>query len=71
MDAGMHAGGMALSMGFWLLTNAVLWIVPLWFLLPRGGLNRYLSLLGAIPMAGIVLLWVLALKRWPGDNRGA
>jgi hypothetical protein len=64
---GEVAGGMAVSMTFWLLTNAVLWIVPLWFLLPRAGMNRYLSLIGAIPLGGTIMLWILALKRWPGE----
>jgi hypothetical protein len=50
------------------VANAVLWIVPLWFLLPRAGMSQYLSLLGIIPLAGMILLWILALKRWPGDE---
>ncbi len=50
------------------ITNAVLWIVPLWFLLPRAGMSPYLSFLGIIPLAGMILLWIVALKRWPGDE---
>jgi hypothetical protein len=53
------------------LANAVLWIVPLWFLLPRAGMSPYLSFLAIIPLAGTILLWVLALKRWPGDETRA
>jgi hypothetical protein len=51
-----------------LLANAVLWIVPLWFLMPRAGMNRNLAFLAIIPMAGTVLLWIVALKRWPGEE---
>jgi hypothetical protein len=51
-----------------LLANAILWVVPLWFLLPRAGMNRNLALVGAVPMAGTVLLWIVALKHWPGDE---
>jgi hypothetical protein len=53
------------------VANAVLWIVPLWYLLPRAGMNRNLAFLGAIPVAGTVLLWVVALRRWPGDEMRA
>jgi hypothetical protein len=53
------------------VANAVLWIVPLWYLLPRAGMNRNLAFLGAIPVVGTVLLWVVALKRWPGDDMRA
>ena len=51
-----------------LLVNAVLWGVPLYRLLPRAGLNPNLAILGAIPIVGTVLLWVLAFRRWPGDG---
>ena len=51
-----------------LLANGVLWGVPLWHLLPRAGMNRNLALLGIVPLAGTILLWIVALKRWPGDE---
>lgn len=51
-----------------LLVSAVLLVVPLWMLLPRAGLPAPLALVGIIPFGAIVLLWVMALKRWPGDN---
>jgi hypothetical protein len=54
-----------------LIANAVLWVVPLWYLLPRAGMNRNLALLGAVPIAGTVLLWIVALRRWPGDEARA
>lgn len=63
-DAGM---AMSRSLFLWLLANAILWIVPLWFLLPRAGMSRYLALIGVIPLGGTILLWILALKRWPGE----
>lgn len=63
-DAGMAMSG---SLFLWLLANAILWIVPLWFLLPRAGMSRYLALIGVIPLGGTILLWILALKRWPGE----
>ena len=51
----------------WLL-GAVLLGVPLWKLLPRAGMNPYLSLLALVPIAGIVVLWILAFRQWPGDD---
>lgn len=66
-DAGMAMSG---SLFLWLLANAILWIVPLWFLLPRAGMSRYLAFIGVIPLEGTILLWILALKRWPGEMTG-
>ena len=54
-----------------LLANAVLWIVPLRQLLPRAGMSRNLAWLGAVPMLGMVLLWIVALRRWPMETVGA
>ena len=51
-----------------LLISAALFVVPLWLLLPRAGLPAPLALVGIIPLGAVVLLWVMALKRWPGDN---
>ncbi|CAN5673806.1 hypothetical protein BH23PSE1_BH23PSE1_01830 [soil metagenome] len=76
MGGGMMGGGMMGGMAtgallFWLLANAVLWIVPLYYLLPRAGMNRNLAFLGAVPFLGVILLWVAALKHWPGDEARA
>jgi hypothetical protein len=54
-----------------LIANGILWAVPLWRLLPRAGMNRNLAFLGFVPLAGTILLWVLALRSWPDDARGA
>jgi hypothetical protein len=50
-----------------LVANAVLWVVPLWYLLPRAGMNRNLAWIGAVPALGTVMLWIVALRRWPGE----
>jgi hypothetical protein len=54
-----------------LAANAVLWCVPLYKLMPRAGMNRNLAFAAAVPPLGTILLWVLALKRWPGDDMRA
>lgn len=52
------------------LISAVLLVVPFWMLLPRAGLAPQWALAAVIPFGAIVLLWVLALRRWPGDYAG-
>jgi hypothetical protein len=54
-----------------LVANAVLWCVPLYMLMPRAGLSRRLAFAAAVPAVGTILLWVLALRRWPGDDAKA
>jgi hypothetical protein len=50
-----------------LLANAVLWVVPLWVLVPRAGMSRNIAWIGVVPMLGMVVLWIVALKRWPTE----
>jgi hypothetical protein len=57
-------GGMGLIMA---LLLAALVVYPFWRILPRAGLSPWLALLAVFPLATLILLWVLALKRWPGD----
>ena len=42
-------------------------IVPFWRIFPRAGWPSALSILMILPLVNIILLWVLAFKRWPGD----
>jgi len=51
----------------WLVV-AVLTVIPFWKLLPRAGISPYVSLLAAIPVVPLVLLWILAFTTWPGDR---
>lgn len=43
-------------------------IVPFWKIFPRAGWPAHLALLMAITPVNLVLLWILAFKRWPGDT---
>ncbi len=55
---------------FWLIVNAVIWVVPLYRILPRAGMNKNIAFVAAIPAAGMILLWVLAFRRWPAETMG-
>jgi hypothetical protein len=47
---------------------AAIVIFPMWKLCERAGLNPMWSLVSAIPLGLLVLLYVLALREWPGDR---
>lgn len=50
------------------LLGVLLLGVPLYKLLPRAGMNPMWALVSLVPIAGIALLWVVAFRRWPGDD---
>ena len=62
---------MGMSMGIWQIFILLIWVivfvVPFWRIFPRAGWPAPLSLLMLVPLLNLVLLWVLAFKRWPGD----
>ena len=41
---------------------AVLTVIPLFKLLPRFGINALWSLVAALPLGGVVLLWIMAAR---------
>jgi hypothetical protein len=61
----------SLSIWHWIIVilMGVLWIVPFWKIFPRAGWPAPLSLLMVFPLLNLVLTWILAFKRWPGDQR--
>ncbi|MBY4895198.1 hypothetical protein KUL25_20745 [Rhodobacteraceae bacterium N5(2021)] len=54
--------------GLILLIMLVLIVVPFWKILPRAGIASWVALFAILPFVPFVLLWVLALKKWPGDE---
>jgi hypothetical protein len=44
-------------------------VVPYWKIFPRAGWPAPLALLMVVSPVGLILLWVLAFKTWPGDKR--
>ena len=59
----MHGGGGVLAV----IVLAVAVVVPLWRILPRAGLSPWWALVAIVPLGLVILLWMLAFKRWPGD----
>ena len=46
----------------------ILIVIPFWQLLPRAGIPGPVALLALIPFVPLILLWILAFKRWPQDR---
>ncbi len=44
-------------------------IVPYWKIWSRSGHSGWWSLLMLVPVVNIVMLWVVAFKRWPAEER--
>ena len=51
----------------WMLLFAALIIIPFWRILPRVGIPSWVSIVAIIPLAALILLWVVAFK---GDVSG-
>jgi predicted PurR-regulated permease PerM len=60
----------SLSVWHWLIIAMIwaAWIVPLYTILSRIGVNRGWAFVALFPFFGMVLLWVIAFIRWPADN---
>ncbi len=62
------AGGMSVT--HWLIVLIILLaiLIPFWKILPRAGIPAPVALVSLIPFGALILLWILAFKRWPGDS---
>ncbi len=52
---------------FFLIVLAIA-VIPFWKIFPRAGWASPMALLMVVPFVNIVLLYVLAFKKWPGDQ---
>ena len=52
---------------FWIIVYVAVVIVPFWKIFPRAGLPAAASLVMVIPLANVIMLYVLAFKKWPRD----
>ena len=50
------------------LIVAALMVIPFWLILPRTGIPAPVALVAIIPLGALILLWVVALRKWPGDD---
>ena len=46
----------------WMLLFSAIVIIPFWRILPRVGIPAWVSIVAIIPLAALVLLWVVAFK---------
>ncbi|QIG46306.1 hypothetical protein G5V57_00140 [Nordella sp. HKS 07] len=54
----------------WVIVLVVLLaiVIPFWKILPRAGIPAPVALVALVPFGALILLWILAFKRWPGDT---
>lgn len=49
----------------WLVAVAIFFVVPFWRIFKRVGFKPAMALLALVPGGILVLLWVIALAKWP------
>lgn len=49
----------------WMLVMAAAVILPFWFIFPKAGYSKWLSLLMVVPLVNVTLLYFLAFAKWP------
>ena len=52
---------------FWLI-GAIIMIIPFWRICQRVGWSPWLSLLWAIPLVGVIFVYILAFSDWPSQK---
>lgn len=43
---------------------AVLWILPLWLIAGKAGLQKWVTLIAIFPFFGVIVLYYIALSEW-------
>ena len=51
--------------GLWLLVWIAVILPPFWKIFAKAGFSPWLSLLVLIPLANLVVLYIVAFSRWP------
>ena len=51
----------------WLISFAIFFVFPFWKILDRVGFKPAFSLIALVPGGVVVLLWVIALAKWPAS----
>lgn len=68
MHESMLGSGMWPFGPFMMLVMAAIVILPFWFIFPKAGYSKWLSLLMVVPLVNVVLLYFLAFSRWPSQG---
>ena len=56
--------GLMAIMPIFILVGLAIVIIPFWFILKKAGFSPWLSLLNAVPLGNLILLYVLAFSDW-------
>ena len=70
MPTPMYGPGMWSFGPFMMLVMAAVVILPFWFIFSKAGHSKWLSLLMAVPLLNLIMLYFLAFSEWPslGNN---
>lgn len=49
----------------WILAMTTALILPFWFIFPKAGYSKWLTLLMTVPLVNVFLLYFLAFSKWP------
>ena len=49
----------------WMVAMTVVVILPFWFIFPKAGFPKWLTLLMLVPLINVILLYFLAFAKWP------
>ena len=52
----------------WMLVMTAAVILPFWFIFPKAGYSKWLSLLMVVPLVNVILLYFLAFAKWPSPG---
>ncbi len=70
MGTYFYESGFWISHWLWMLPFAAVLVIPAWRLCQRVGYPGWLGLLIVVPMANLILLYVLAFGEWPAEKNG-
>ena len=65
MPPTMYGPGMWPFGPFMMLVMAAVVILPFWFIFSKAGHSKWLSLLMAVPLLNVIMLYFLAFSEWP------
>ncbi len=65
MPESMPGPGISPFGPFVMIIMVALIILPFWFIFPKAGYSKWVSLLMVVPVVNIILLYFLAFSNWP------